>query len=97
MSGYDRYKGAVRFLDDKMLDTILPHFQHDLDAENMALVLTSDHGEQFSEYGGKGHGARLPYEEVLAVPLVMITPGRPVRLPSTAITSHYDLLPSLME
>ena len=41
--------GAINYLDDKVLDTILPRLQPELDAGNMAFAITSDHGEQFSE------------------------------------------------
>ena len=39
------------------------------------VILTADHGEQFGEHGGFGHGMSL-YEPEVHVPLLVIFPGR---------------------
>ncbi len=44
-------------------------------AETTAVLLTSDHGEEFYEHGGWKHGFTL-YEEQLRVPFVLRLPGR---------------------
>jgi arylsulfatase A-like enzyme len=62
-----------------------------------ALVLfTADHGEEFFEHGGLGHGQTL-FPEVLRVPLVIRFPGgvdRGARLPAAR---HEDVLPTILE
>ena len=62
-----------------------------------AVVLTSDHGEEFFEHGGWIHGQTL-YEEQLRIPLVVRLPGgvgagRVVSAPAEQI----DVAPTLLE
>jgi arylsulfatase A-like enzyme len=42
--------------------------------EETITVITADHGEEFGEHGGLGHGRSL-YEEVVRIPLVIDTPA----------------------
>jgi len=62
------------------------------------IVLTADHGEEFYEHGGWGHGYSL-FEEVLRVPLLLSCPdaiGRPgARL--THAVRHIDVLPTVLD
>ena len=58
------------------------------------VVLTADHGDEFFEHGGMGHGFSL-YEEVVHVPLVFVHP----RIPSRRIkgpVSLVDFAPTLL-
>ncbi len=65
-------------------------------AERTIVVITSDHGEEFGEHGGMGHGRSL-HGEVLRVPLVIAAPGllAPVRVPTPA--SLLDIAPTILE
>jgi arylsulfatase A-like enzyme len=51
----------------------------DLEARGLydrtAVIFVSDHGEEFWEHGGRGHGKTL-FEEVVHVPLILRLPGR---------------------
>lgn len=63
--------------------------------ERTILVLTSDHGESFSEHGQFGHAGRV-YNDQLHVPLVLINPRlfpEPVEI--TGPVELVDLLPTL--
>ncbi len=51
------------------------------------VVLISDHGEEFGEHGGSGHGYTL-YDECLRVPLILAHPS----LPSRRIADQVRLL-----
>ncbi|MBC8204724.1 MAG: sulfatase, partial [FCB group bacterium] len=42
--------------------------------ENTLLIITSDHGEEFTDHGFGGHGHSL-FEELIHIPLIMIFPG----------------------
>jgi arylsulfatase A-like enzyme len=42
--------------------------------DTTALIITSDHGEEFLDHGGAGH-RRTVYEEVVRVPLIIVPPG----------------------
>lgn len=65
--------------------------------DNTVFTFTSDHGEGFGEHGFYSHGAALPYDELLHVPLIMAGGGIPsgVRVPHT--TTMLDLFPTLLE
>lgn len=62
---------------------------------NAVIVVTSDHGEEFDDHGGRYHGTSV-YEEQVRVPLVIAAPGllapRVVAEPAQTI----DLLPTLL-
>jgi arylsulfatase A-like enzyme len=72
--GRDCYDDCIADLDEQ-----LGRLYDALDSrgllDNTLIVLTADHGEEFGEHGGFGHGQRL-YSEVIRVPLLMVAPGR---------------------
>jgi arylsulfatase A-like enzyme len=65
--------------------------------ERTLLVVTSDHGDEFLEHGGLGHGTSV-YGELVRAPLVLVypdklKPGRRIR----HLTTHLDLAPTLLD
>lgn len=60
------------------------------------VAITADHGDEFGEHGGAGHGQTL-FEELVHVPLLLLAPGleggRTVDVP----VSHVDLAATLVE
>lgn len=69
----------------------------ELDAPDVALIVTSTHGEELAEHGGYGHGSTL-YEEVVRVPLIVRWPEGVrafTRIDEPA--SLLDLFPTLMD
>lgn len=65
--------------------------------DRTVIVVVADHGEEFVEHGGLGHGRTL-YQELVHVPLIISgpsvsTPGRHVLVPVEGI----DLMPTLLE
>lgn len=69
------YDGEIRWTDDTIAGIL-----GDLDSAGLlrhsVVVVTSDHGEEFLEHGGKGHRQTL-YREVVRIPLVVAWPGGP--------------------
>ena len=63
-----------------------------------AVVVTSDHGEEFGEHGGRFHAQTL-YEEVLRIPLLVRVPGvtPPTGASRPAPVSLIDLHPPLLD
>jgi arylsulfatase A-like enzyme len=61
------------------------------------IALTSDHGEEFGEHGGVGHGTSV-YGEQVRVPLILVAEGRlePGRRVAH-LTQHIDLAPTLLD
>jgi choline-sulfatase len=65
--------------------------------EDTVVVVTADHGEEFFDHGGTGHGQQ--YAELLRVPLVMDHPGlraHAVRVVD-APTPSVDVVPTLLD
>ncbi|NNE08553.1 MAG: sulfatase [Gemmatimonadetes bacterium] len=63
---------------------------------NTAVVITSDHGEEFWEHGNFEHGHTL-YDELLHVPLIVHAPGRDWEPTVEARVGLVDVLPTLCE
>jgi arylsulfatase A-like enzyme len=89
------YDAGIPFVDDQIarIDEALDRLGKKSDT---IFVFTSDHGEEFMEHGGMGHGTTV-YGELIRVPLVMRFPGRlePGKR-ITRLTQHVDLGPSLL-
>jgi len=64
--------------------------------DDLLVVVTSDHGEEFDEHGGFGHSAL--YDEILRVPLIIKWPrGESAGVVNTAPSSGVDVAPTLLE
>lgn len=90
------YAGEVAFT-DASFGILLEHLAAWGELENTIVVFTADHGEEFWEYGRRGHGNSL-VDLLIRVPLMIRAPSgvgageriaRPVQL--------VDLAPSLLE
>ena len=82
------------------LDQILAEFLTQLEelapSEDLLLVITADHGEEFHEHGESTH-VQL-FDEVMQVPLFMRWPGHiPAELRIAAPVSLIDVVPSILE
>jgi arylsulfatase A-like enzyme len=64
--------------------------------DNTIVVLLADHGEEFREHGLMGHGQTL-FEEVIHVPLLIVTPGRSQHLDVAPPVSVIDVAPTLLD
>lgn len=67
------YDGEVSYLDARLGELFEALKQRGL-YDDMLIVFTADHGEEFQEHGGWWHGDTL-YEEQIAVPLIVKYPG----------------------
>ncbi len=92
----DLYDGDVRAADagfGRVLDALQARGLLD----DTIVVLTSDHGEEFSEHGGVGHGQTL-HGEVLHVPLLIRLPGgRDGGRVVDGLVQHVDILPTVLD
>lgn len=59
------------------------------------VVVISDHGEEFGEHGGLGHGKTL-YREVLDVPWIVRLPGQTAGRRIAAPAAHRDVMPTIL-
>lgn len=90
----DLYDGEIAFTDHH-LGRLFDYLEQSGLAENTAIVLVADHGEEFQEHGGSMHRRTL-FEEVLRVPLIIKVPGLPSGRVSTSV-SIVDVAPTLLE
>ena len=82
------YNGEVTY-NDRHLARLLKALASVGMARNTAVVLTSDHGEEFMDHGGLGHGHTL-HEELVHIPLFFILP-RSIRNPVFRIETEVSL------
>ncbi len=59
------------------------------------IVVISDHGEEFGEHGGLGHGRTL-YREVLDVPWIIRLPGATKGRRIATPAAHLDVMPTIL-
>ncbi|MBI2423736.1 MAG: sulfatase [Candidatus Hydrogenedentes bacterium] len=83
------YDAEVRFMDEA-IERLVTAVRKS--RPNTLVVLVSDHGEEFWERGGMGHGTTL-FQEQVHVPLVLMAPDIAPRKIDTTV-STLDLLPT---
>ena len=83
----DLYDNEIRYT-DAQIGRLLEAVEAAVGMEETAVVVTSDHGEEFGEHGGFSHNPSF-YDEVLHVPLVVSGADRVGALPAgTAAVGH---------
>lgn len=90
----DLYDGEVAFT-DKHVGRVLDAIAAAPWGAKTAVILTSDHGEAFSEHKMVRHGSEL-WEELVRVPLLIHLPGAPPGRVA-ARRSAIDLAPTILE
>src|SRR5690606_23233330 len=91
-----RYDGEIRYTDDTIAE-ILSLFEKAGLLASAAVIVTSDHGQEFFEHGAKGHHTTL-FEEVLHVPLILHIPGQKPRVNrDDSVVSLIDIYPTVCE
>lgn len=91
-----RYDGEIRNADDAVGE-IVEELRRRGVYESAAIVVVSDHGEEFADHGGYYHGTTL-YEEQLRVPMVIKLPaGAGAGETIEEVASIGDALPSLAD
>ncbi len=90
----DLYDAEIRQLDNH-IGRLLRYLKKSGLADQTLVVLTSDHGEEFTEHGGVLHGKTM-FEEVMAVPLILRGPGVPVGVRVSSLAQLVDVAPTLL-
>ena len=87
------YQAEIRYVDAKIRE-LYERLGWD---ENTLVIVTSDHGEEFGDHEGTGHGHTL-FAELIDVPLLFYGPARWARNPVLSErVSTLDILPTLVE
>lgn len=91
----DLYDGEIAYVDSQL--GILFSVLRELDrSEDILVVLTADHGEEFLEHGYVGHG-RTFYPEITEVPIILSgLPGLD-SISSDALCGLVDLMPTILQ
>jgi arylsulfatase A-like enzyme len=88
------YDGEIAFTDHS-IGALLTALE-ELGLEDRTIVLlAADHGEEFREHGGEGHGKHL-HRELTHVPLLFRVPGTPARTVKGPV-SLVDVVPTLLD
>jgi arylsulfatase A-like enzyme len=93
-SARDKYDAEVTFT-DQHLGKLLEFVGQQPWSKNLAIIVSSDHGEAFGEHKMRRHGFEI-YEMLVRVPLLIQAPGitpRRIDAPRSAI----DLAPTILE
>jgi arylsulfatase A-like enzyme len=80
---------------DRHIGTVLDALEASGQADNTIVVFTADHGEMAGAHGHRGKGS-LIYKEAARVPLLVIHPGVEGGVTTEALTSHVDLVPTIL-
>ncbi|SFR66941.1 sulfatase [Halogeometricum limi] len=89
------YRAAIRYV-DRQVERLLDALERNGLLEDTLVVLTSDHGELFGEYGKYGKPERM-YDELLHVPLVVLNAPESVADAADELVSLLDLPPLFHE
>ncbi|HEX2548809.1 MAG TPA: sulfatase-like hydrolase/transferase, partial [Gammaproteobacteria bacterium] len=81
---------------DRSLQNIVDAIQEMNLWENTIVILTADHGEMGGAHGGLRGKGPMAYEENAHIPLIIDHPKAPKGILLNMLTSHMDLLPTLM-
>lgn len=95
------YSASVYAATVAHVDDLVGEILRELDAlgvrDQTIVVLTADHGEEFGEHGGIGHGRTL-YSELVRVPMIIAYPpkleaGRRI----AHLSQHVDVAPTILD
>ncbi|MDA1260950.1 MAG: sulfatase [Planctomycetota bacterium] len=90
------YDAEIRYTDD-WIARLDAQFEAWGIADDVILLITADHGEEFLEHGNRGHHLTL-YEEVMHVPMLVRAPGLvPAGVRVAGSVSIADVAPTLLD
>jgi membrane-anchored protein YejM (alkaline phosphatase superfamily) len=94
---FAKYQSAVSFVDD-LVGTVLDDLRARGVLDRTVVLISADHGEEFGESGEKldNHGSGYTRYQ-LVTPMVLAWPGRQAGVTYQHRTSHYDIVPTLMQ
>jgi arylsulfatase A-like enzyme len=91
----DLYDAEIAYI-DSLIGRLVQKLRA-LRGDNIVVVITADHGEEFFEHGGWSHGVSL-FEEILRIPLVCWWPaGIQDGLSIPGLACQIDIFPTLLE
>jgi arylsulfatase A-like enzyme len=93
----DLYDGEILYTDEGLLGPLVAILKELSLFDQTMIVFTSDHGEEFFDHGGWGHGHSL-YDESLKVPLLIKFPDKKFKGRRIEnIVSLVDIVPTVLD
>lgn len=92
----DRYYDNLRLLDTQ-IERIYRQLEASGRLERTVLVLVGDHGEAFGQHPGNWTHSRQSYDENVRAPAIFHQPKLFAPAEVTELTSHVDVLPTLLD
>ena len=89
-----QYLGEIQEMDPH-LERLMSQLDHMGLLEDTLVIVTSDHGEEFNDHGGLGHGFTL-YEEMLRVPMILWAKNGISSRRSEATFHQVDFAPTVL-
>jgi arylsulfatase A-like enzyme len=90
----DMYDSEILYTDNE-LGRLFSGLRQRGIADSTLIIVTSDHGDEFLDHGGIGHGCTL-YQEVMHVPLIFSGPGIEQGIISRVPAALYDIMPTVI-
>lgn len=90
----NRYINAVHHLDSQF-DRVFTYLKDKNLLDSTIVILVGDHGEEFMEHGYWGHNSTF-VDQQIRTPLVLWMPGQQQGKVVNSMTSHMDIVPTLM-
>ncbi len=91
---FNRYKNSAYYT-DSLIKELFDVFSKEIEKNELIVVFTGDHGEEFWEYGGYGHASISFYNPRIQVPLVICLPKRDSE--KIYLSSHIDIFPTIID
>jgi arylsulfatase A-like enzyme len=88
------YHGEVAFT-DRAVGTLVRFLERSGELGRTAVVVSADHGEEFWDHGGYGHGHEM-FDEVVRVPLLVRPPGGADGRVDGALVALADVAPTAL-
>jgi arylsulfatase A-like enzyme len=90
----DMYDSEILYVDSE-LSRLFAELKNRGITGNTLIVITSDHGEEFLEHGGTGHGHAL-YNEQILIPMIFAGPEIADGIVSPVPVASYDIMPTII-
>ncbi len=93
---FARYKNSI-YYNDMLFGKMIQKLKDKNLYDNSLIIYTSDHGQEFYEYGGFGHNNNFSRAQTNS-PLIIKLPKnmKKIEINSEQLTSHSDLVPTLL-
>jgi hypothetical protein len=91
---FNRYKNSVLYI-NHLFGELIEIFKKDIEDDNLVVVLTGDHGEEFWDDGSLGHGKTKFINARVQVPLLFCLPGK--EKIKVQFSQHVDIVPTVID